>query len=127
MGIRGIHTAAERIPRWPDQMSADEIRWALFNTYIFVSAQGGTGGGIFRYMFSRFLAEAAVITGEARLAQSAAGFKRIGDDWEAFAAWAKSASESPDMTSRLGECTAPLLAIASQEQTAWEALQQITE
>lgn len=125
MGIKGIRTAAGRIPRWPEQLSADEIRWALFNTYIFVSPVGGSGGGIFRYMFGRFLAEAAAITGEERLRASAEEFRRIGDAWEAFAAWAKAASECPEPASRLGECIEPLLAIAGQEQVAWETLLQI--
>jgi len=122
MGVRGIRTAAERIPRWAGQMSAEEVRWALFNTYIFVSPVGGSGGGIFRYMFGRFLAEAAAITGDDRLNDRAAEFQRIGDAWEAFAAWAKEASESTNPAGRLGECAAPLLAIADQEQAAWEAL-----
>jgi hypothetical protein len=125
MGVKGIRTAAERIPRWKEQMSAEEVRWALFNTYIFINATGGTGGGIFRYMFSRFLAEAAAITGEARLTESAAEFKRIGDAWEAFADWAKASSEAPDPTSCLAEAIIPLHTIADQEQAAWETLSEI--
>jgi hypothetical protein len=121
-GVAGIRTAAERIPHWPEQLSADEIRSALFNIYIFVSPVGGSGGGCFRYMFSRFLAEAAAITGEAGLAESAIEFKTIGDDWEALASWAKAASESPDPSARLCECTAFLQGIADKEQAAWEKL-----
>ena len=125
MGVRGIRTTAERILRWPEQMSAEEIRWVLFNTYIFINAEGGTGGGIFRYMFSRFLAEAAEITGEARLAESAAEFKCIGDAWESFADWAKASSEASDPIFHLSEASAPLNAIADQEQAAWDALQNL--
>ncbi|MBN1428385.1 MAG: BtrH N-terminal domain-containing protein [Anaerolineae bacterium] len=123
LGVAGIRTAAERIPHWPDQVSTDDIRRALFSAYIFINAVGGTGGGCFRYMFSRFLGEAADITGEARLAESAAEFKRIGDAWEVFADWAKEASESPDPAGRLSEAVTPLQAIADQEQAAWETLQ----
>ena len=107
MGVKGIRTAAERIPGWPKDMNADEMRWALFNTYIFINAEGGTGGGIFRYMFSRFLQEAAIITSDTRLSESAAAFKSIGDAWEAFAAWAREASEARDPAVHLGECAAP--------------------
>lgn len=124
MGVKGIRTAAERISRWPEQMSIEEIRWALFSTYIFISAVGGSGGGIFRYMFGRFLAEAATITGTPRLTESAAEFQRIGDAWETFAVWAKAASEAPDPISCLSEATAPLYHIADQEQAAWETLHQ---
>lgn len=123
-GVMGIRTAAERIPRWPAQMSVDEIRWTLFNMYIFISPVGGTGGGCFRYMFSRFLDEAAALTGRARLAESAAEFKRVGDAWEAFSMWAREASEAPDPADRLPEAIIPLNAIADQEQAAWERLQQ---
>ncbi len=122
MGVKGICLAAERIPCWAQEMNTDEIRWALFNAYIFISPVGGSGGGIFRYMLSRFLQEAAVITGEARLVESAARFKQIGDAWESLAAWAKDVSETTHPAVRLGECVAPLLEIAKQEQAAWEGL-----
>jgi hypothetical protein len=121
-GVSGIRTAAERIPHWPVQLSADEIRRALFNIFIFVSPVGGSGGGCFRYMLSRFLAEAAVITGEAGLAERSAEFKRIADDWEAFADWAKAASEARDPSARLGGCTEVLKNIADREQEAWGKL-----
>ncbi len=125
MGVKGIRTAAKRIMQWPEQMDAEAVRWALFNTYIFINAEGGTGGGIFRYMFGRFLQEAAAITGDPRFSESAAGFKRIGDRWETLAAWAKETSEKQDPTSLLQEGVALLYALADLEQAAWEALQQI--
>jgi hypothetical protein len=121
-GVAGIRTAADRIPLWPRQLSPDQIHDALFNIYIFVSPVGGSGGGCFRYMFSRFLAEAALITGAASLSENALEFKRIGDEWEAFAAWAKAASEAANPSARLGECQVILQGIADREQAAWEKL-----
>ena len=57
--------ASARQPRWcpsgRSSWSPDELRFALFNAYVFISPVGGTGGGAFRYMFSRFLREAADI------------------------------------------------------------------
>jgi hypothetical protein len=122
MGVAGIRTAAERIPQWPDQMSADDIRRALFNIYLFINAVGGTGGGCFRYMFSRFLAEAAAITGEVRLGECADAFTHIGDAWEDLAVWSRDASQAPDPAAHLREAATPLRAIAEQEQAAWEML-----
>lgn len=125
MGVKGIRTTAERMLHWPEQMSTEEIQWALCNAYIFISAEGGTGGGIFRYMFSRFLVEAAEITRESRLVECAAEFKRVGDAWETFANWAKASSEVSDPTLLLPDATDPLNAIAEQEQAAWEILSKV--
>ena len=124
-GVEGIRLAAQRIPGWPSEMSLPELRMALFNAYIFISPVGGTGGGLFRYMFNRFLKQAAVLSADERLNASAAAFERVGDAWESLAGWAKDVSEAPDLVTRLGECSAALLAIADQEQAAWEDLQKI--
>ena len=125
IGVEGIRKAAAMIPKWPEKLSADELRWALFNAYIFVSPEGGTGGGNFRYMFSRFLREAAELTGETRLADSADEFQRIGDRWEAMGDWFHGTSEAPDPVALLGECAAPLQHLADREEAAWRQLREI--
>jgi hypothetical protein len=121
-GVQGIRLAAKRIPGWSSEMSLQDVRNALFNAYIFISPVGGTGGGLFRYMFSRFLKLAAVLTVDERLIASAEAFARIGDAWENLAAWAKEVSAAPDPFARLEEVSTPLLAIADLEQAAWEQL-----
>ncbi|MGD8795053.1 MAG: BtrH N-terminal domain-containing protein [Anaerolineae bacterium] len=125
IGVKGIRKAAALIPKWPARMEPDEIRWALFNTYIFISPEGGTGGGCFRYMFSRFLEEAAAVADEPRLAQSAAEFRRIGDEWEALGEWFRQASEAPDPAGLLDETSAPFQHLADLEEAAWRQLQEI--
>jgi hypothetical protein len=123
-GVKGIRKAAKMIPKWPDSLDADALRMTLFNAYIFINAEGGTGGGIFRYMFSRFLREAADVTGEARLDESADEFQYIGDKWEELGEWFLQASEAPDPAALLGECVAPLNLLAELEEAAWERLRQ---
>lgn len=125
VGVKGIRKAAKMVPEWPDSLDADELRWALFNAYIFINAEGGTGGGIFRYMFSRFLREAVEIAGDARLNESADEFKRIGDEWEELGEWFRQSSEAPDLASLLGECVAPLNKLADLEEAAWGRLRGI--
>jgi len=127
IGVKGIRKAARMVPRWPDSMGADEVRWALFNAYIFISPVGGTGGGTFRYMFSRFLREAAEITGDARMNESADEFRHIGDEWDELGEWFRQASEAHDPASALGECVAPLNALAELEETAWTRLRGIVQ
>jgi hypothetical protein len=122
IGVKGMRKASKLIPRWPDSMDAEALRWTLFNAYIFISPVGGTGGGTFRYMFSRFLREAAGITGEGQLEESADEFRCIGDTWEELGEWFRQTSEAPEPALLLGECVGPLKALADREEAAWERL-----
>jgi hypothetical protein len=124
IGVKGIRKAAEEVPRWAELMGVDELRWALFNTYIFISPVGGTGGGVFRYMLSRFLGEAAAIVGDPRLEEGAAEFQRIGDEWESLGEWFREVSEAPDPAARLSESVAPLNTLADLEGLAWRHLRE---
>jgi len=126
IGVKGIRKAAKMIPKWPASMDEKELRFALFNAYIFISPVGGTGGGMFRYMLGRFLREAAGITEDPRLIDSADEFRRIGDDWEALGEWFRATSEKENPASLLNECVAPLNALADQEEAAWTRLHGIT-
>jgi hypothetical protein len=108
-------------------MGVDELRWALFNAYIFISPVGGTGGGSFRYMFSRFLREAAGIAADPRLEESANTFKHIGNRWEALGEGFRQASEAPGPATLLGECASALNSLAEMEETAWTRLRELVE
>ncbi len=127
IGVKGIRKAAKRALKWPDQMDEDELRFTLFNTFVFIDATGGTGGGIFRYMFSRFLREAAAITGDARLNESADAFQHIGDRWQEVAAIFKQGWEADDPAAVLPETTAPLMEIADLEEVAWGRLRELAQ
>jgi hypothetical protein len=122
VGVPGIHKAAEALPRWPESLVPDELRAALFNLYIFISPAGGSGGGLFRYMFSRFLGEAADISGNRWLAESASEFVHIGDRWEELGRWCRQASEAPQPAAQMQECAAPLHELAKLEEAAWQGL-----
>ena len=126
-GVKGIRKAAKRVLKWPDQMDEEELRFTLFNTFIFIDATGGTGGGIFRYMFSRFLREAAEITSNDRLIEVADEFQRIGDKWQVVAEIFKSTSEADDPTAELPEISTPLLELASLEEAAWSRLRDLVQ
>jgi hypothetical protein len=125
IGVSGIRKTAHELVKWPTILSGEELRWALFNAYIFISPVGGTGGGTFRYMFSRFLREAAALTGEPRLTHSAEEFRSIGDAWEEVGELCHMVSEADGPSARLPEIAEPILRIADMEQQAWEALQQL--
>ena len=75
-------------------MINEELRWACFNVFIFIDAEGGTRGGLFRYMYARFLQEAAEITGENRFADAAKKLTQIGDLWQEVALIYKDGAEA---------------------------------
>ena len=58
IGVKGLRHTAKEILKWPHIFGNKELRMNLFSLYIFIEI-GGTGGGCFRYMYSRFLKEAA--------------------------------------------------------------------
>ena len=95
---------------------------ALMNMAIMLSADGGTGGGMFRYMFSRFLREAADLTGQRAYAEHVDPFRTSGDGWEALANLARSAANDSDPAACLEPIAATLEAQAALEQAAWEGL-----
>jgi hypothetical protein len=82
LGVRGIRKAATCVKKWPKAMSADELGNACFNAFVFIDSTGGTGGGIFRYMYGRFLREAAGITGQRGLEPIGQEMLAIGDKWQ---------------------------------------------
>ena len=125
VGVKGIRKAAKRILKWPEMMDLETLRWACFNGFIFIDATGGTGGGIFRYMYSRYLQEAAQLTGLSDLAEVGDEFKVIADRWQEVAGIFKQASELDHPADLLPETTTPLLEIADLEQRAWERLLQL--
>jgi hypothetical protein len=122
IGVKGIRKAAKRTLKWPEQMTEERLRWTCFGVYMFIDAAGGTGGGIFRYMYGRFLDEAATIMGDARLSGVGQQFRAIGDRWQEVADVFKQAGEAPDPAAPLPQATSGLEVIADQEQVAWEAL-----
>ena len=122
LGVKGIRKAAKSTLKWPESMDEEELRFACFNIFIFIDATGGTGGGIFRTMYSRFLREAAEITTDGRLVAVADEFQRIGDRWQGVAGMFKRASEADDPAATLPEISEPLLELADLEEAAWSRL-----
>ncbi|MCP5099400.1 MAG: DUF4872 domain-containing protein, partial [Chloroflexi bacterium] len=126
LGIKGIRKAAQMIVKWPQMMTPEQLKWTLFNGYIFISPVGGSGGGAFRYMYSRFLRETAVLTTDTRFNSCADEFQQIGDEWEAVAARFHELSEMADPEKELASLVAPLETIADHEEIAWQNLHAIT-
>ena len=124
LGAAGILTASKRVAAWPEQFDLATLRMALWNVYIYTEI-GGSGGGLFRLMYARFLSEAAALTGSARLAESAQAVQACGEAWRALARPLVNVLEEPDPAGRVPTLSAGLKALHAQEQAAWNALAQI--
>jgi hypothetical protein len=126
MGTKGIRKTAKMMVKWPDLLTADELKWTLFNGYIFISPVGGSGGGAFRYMYGRFLQEVAALTNDPRFNACAEAFQQIGDAWQAIGNRFRELSETAVPAKYLAELVAPLQNLADQEHAAWQNLQAIS-
>jgi hypothetical protein len=122
LGVRGIRKAAKKTLKWPQAADKEALRGWCFNTFIFIDAEGGTGGGLFRYMYARFLEEAVEVLGEDRLPEIGGDLRSIGDRWQDVAKIFKSASESNDPAAKLPDTTEPLMEIADREERVWRRL-----
>ena len=122
LGVKGIRKAIRETAKWPQILDPDALRRTCFNVAMFIDRRGGTGGGIFRYMYARFLGEAAPITGEPRLTGMGTELTAIGDRWEQVAAAFAEAARAEDPADVLETATKPMHDIADLEQDFWEQL-----
>ena len=122
LGVKGIRTAAGRIRAWPDLLGEDDLRETCATTAIMIDARGGTGGGLFRTMYGRFLAEAAGLTEKTEFLAAGREMQAVGARWDAVAALFEEASRAADPARALAEVRALLPDIAAQEEVVWGQL-----
>ena len=98
-----------------------ELRMNLFSIYIFIEI-GGTGGGCFRYMYSRFLKEAAEITSNKELDGVASTVYDSGKLLSEMALLFKDAETAANIGERIIEATKYLDKAANLEESAFRHL-----
>ncbi len=125
-GINGIRKAGIEIKKWEKQFASNDFRMSIFNIYLFVTV-AGTGGGIFRYMYSRFLKEASKLVSNEELAKIGDIIKECGDMWAEMASPLKDALDIDNPAALIKDIPAKLNAIADREEEAFMMLKEITE
>jgi hypothetical protein len=121
IGIKGIKHASNEIMKWPEIFSDHELRMNLFSLYIYIDV-GGTGGGCFRYMYSRFLTESVVITKNDRLLGPSEKFRRSGKLFSAIAQTFVDAERADDLKEKIRQASVNLNSIYDIESEALKDL-----
>jgi len=120
-GVKGIRRSAKEVAKWPGLFTDKELRLNLFTIYIFIEI-GGTGGGCFRYMYSRFLNEAAAITSDKTLEKAASMIYESGKRFTELGLLFKNSETANDIDARIKEATESFNSIADLEEEAWRYL-----
>jgi hypothetical protein len=121
LGVKGIRHTAKEILKWPKMFDDKNLRMNLFTLYIFIEI-GGTGGGCFRYMYSRFLTEALSVTGQKPLAEASAMFNQSGQKFTEIGLLFKDAQHSDNIEASLQTASKKFEEIAAIEETAYTFL-----
>jgi hypothetical protein len=106
MGVRGIHTLARQLPRWPRRLGAERAR-KYVGSVVRMQEEIGTGGAGFRFMYAAFLQEAGELLGNSELTETSRQLGAIGDRWREFAVQGaqlvKDRADDPAIYRRLAE------------------------
>ncbi len=114
-GVAGMRRAADEMPRWPE-MTAEWVFAARFAYQVI--EKRGTGGGFFRRLYARHLAEASPAFPPIAAAGLSAKMVAVADGWTAIAARMKEISESKDRAAFRAVAEA-LLRQADAEEAFW--------
>ena len=126
IGVKGLRHSAKEIKKWPAFFDDYDLRMNLFSIFIFFEI-GGTGGGCFRYMYSRFLNEAAKITRNDKLLESSEKIKKAGEMYTDIGLLFEEAEKIKDIDIRINKASDLFLSLADlEEETLSELLQNIT-
>lgn len=121
IAVKGIRHTAKEIMNWPDIFNDYDLRMNLFSIYIFFEI-GGTGGGCFRYMYSRFLKESAKITKNDKLMVSSENIHKAGEMFTDIGLLFKEAEIIKDIDDRIKKASEIFYKIADVEEKAYTEL-----
>jgi hypothetical protein len=124
MGVKGLRHTAREILKWPHYFDDFNLRMNLYNIYIYVEI-GGTGGGSFRYMYARFLKEAAQIAGKAQLNDIANKINQSGSMLSEIADLFKDAQHMRGIQANIEAASDKFNAVADLEEEAFSLCSQL--
>lgn len=80
LGVKGIRHFANEVVKWPKEYPPDRFALGYELTYGYIE-EYGTGGGCFRYLYSKFLKEAGEVVREKQLVALSKRCHEVGKKW----------------------------------------------
>jgi len=113
LGVKGINHFASEIVKWPKLFPPEDALFRqLYEVNYIMMEEDGTGGGLFRYLYSRFLTEAGELLNKKELADFGEHYHQIGKKWTTIA---KLIRETPRNPTNVDEARKVLLQVADEE------------
>jgi len=125
LGVKGINHFASEIVKWPKLFPPEnEPGRQLYEMGYIMMEEDGTGGGLFRYLYSRFLKEAGELLNIKELGDLSQRYHQIGAKWTTIA---KLIRETPENPMNVHEAKKALLQVANDETNVLSSLGKIFE
>jgi len=125
LGVKGINHFANEIVKWTKLFPPENALFRqLYEVNYIMMEEDGTGGGLFRYLYSRFLKEADELLNNKELADLSQRYHQIGQKWTTIA---KLIRETPKNTTNVHGTRKVLLEVASEETEVLSSLAKIFE
>ncbi|KQV79758.1 hypothetical protein ASD15_17130 [Massilia sp. Root351] len=118
LGYKGVLKSSESVTRWLDEIDNPAGSLPII---AMLMERAGTGGGLFRKMYGRFLKQGQELTGLAALGSVATGFDAIAAQWTAVAGLIEQAGTCSSRDA-LSEASRLMAEISGRERSAFMTL-----
>jgi len=120
LGTKGIQHFANKIGKWPKEYLPGKLPFQqLYKVTYIMLEKDGTGGGCFRYLYSKFLKEASEHLDIKEVADLGEQYHQVGQKWTKVAHLIRGISPNPKSTI---EIKGNLLEIAKEEEKILSSL-----
>lgn len=125
LGVKGISHFADEITKWPKLFPPEKplFKQLYAVTYVMIQ-EDGTGGGLFRYLYSRFLKEAGELLDNEELADVGRRYREMGQRWTKIARLIR---KTPEARDSVNEASQQLRDTAKEETDALSNLLEIAQ
>lgn len=123
LGTKGIQRFANEILKWPNEYPPGKLPFQqLYEVTYIMLEEDGTGGGCFRYLYSKFLKEASEHLNIKGVADLGEQYRQVGEKWTKVAHLIRDIPSNPK---KVIETKETLLEIAKEEEEILSSLKNL--